>query len=520
MKTMRVGVFGPILSGVALALFSLCGCGDDESDAGAATMDASAEGGLDAGPDSVQADVHEEAPDSSQGDVVVPPDSAPLGETDTLTRFGITWTFDQKVPWGEFVNGDYWVIGPVQVVSMTPAPVDDEGTVRNGFEVNPDPGDHPYDSRAAGFDASKVSALPLSLPAGSSLVSTMSNPEDRDCDLTGQHPGFTNFQGDCYTGVLKVAAVLTVLDSPPPQGSFRPFYVGKEKPLYSSLNLQDNLLPKLEPVGSPPSLPDLAERLARVRLDHMPGWTAQQIIPIDSVGGYGSGMVRDIGVSGLALMIDKPMTEKRELLIQLVQTGIDLFGTAKNGGVWYADGGHGSGRKFPILFAGLMLDDAEILAIGTSGLGQFQEDCQTYYDDDPSYPFYYGVLGMPRWGIRHCQDPQSTKPDYHDESSGYRLCCNSQSWVAQSLTMRLLKMEEVWAHQAYFDYQDRFMQTESNGYWNSPWADAMWAAFRPTIDVCENGVRDRCSVLCDPDTSTVNGEKENDCGGDCPNACP
>ena len=126
---------------------------------------------------------------------------------------------------------------------------------------------------------------------------------------------------------------------------------------------------------------------------------------------------------------------------------------------------------------------------------------------------------MPRWGIRHCQDTEGTRPDYHDESSGYRQCCNSQSWVAQTLTMRLLKMEVAWGHQAYFDYEDRFMQTEANGYWSSAWADAMWVKYRPTLDLCGNGVRDRCAIGCNPATQTVSGEKAIDCGGSCPKGC-
>jgi hypothetical protein len=515
-----------LLSAMATAIGTF-GCGDDNPPAGGALQaDASAgdaaTSGDGQGSDAVQAGVAQQTGDTDPGaDAIEPPDSGPLGVVKTLTRLGITWTFDQEVPYGEFANGDYWVIGPVQVVSITPAPAAEPDNMRNGFEVNPKPGDqHPYDSRASGFTASMVAALPLSLQPGSSLVSTASNPEERDCDLDSQHPGFTNFQGQCFEAPLKVAAVLTALSAVPPAGSFRPPYAGTDKPLYSSLALREDLLPKLAPVGSPPDLKALQERLTRVRLDHKPGWTAQQLIPIDAVGGYGAGMVRDLGVSGLALMLDRPMSDKRGLLIQLVQTGIDLFGTAKNGGVWYADGGHGSGRKFPILFAGLMLDNAELLGIGTSGLGAFQEDCQTYYDDDPGYAYYYGIPGFPRWGIRHCQDPEGNKPDYHDESNSYRKCCNSQSWIAQTLTMRLLKLESAWAHQAYFDYQDRWTQTENDGYWNSGWADAMWTQYRPAVDVCNNGVRDKCSVSCDPVTQTMNGEQGIDCGGDCPTSCP
>ena len=39
-----------------------------------------------------------------------------------LTQYGITWTFDRPVQAGQFINGDWWVIGPVTVTSITPMP--------------------------------------------------------------------------------------------------------------------------------------------------------------------------------------------------------------------------------------------------------------------------------------------------------------------------------------------------------------------------------------------------------------
>jgi hypothetical protein len=37
------------------------------------------------------------------------------------------------------------------------------------------------------------------------------------------------------------------------------------------------------------------------------------------------------------------------------ELGIDNYGVLKAGGKWPADGGHMNGRKWPILFAGLLL---------------------------------------------------------------------------------------------------------------------------------------------------------------------
>jgi hypothetical protein len=67
------------------------------------------------------------------------------------SQHGITWTFDKPVPVGRFVNGDYYVVGPVTVVSITPAPVWGEDA-RDGSVLNqpPNAGYSGFDSRSAG----------------------------------------------------------------------------------------------------------------------------------------------------------------------------------------------------------------------------------------------------------------------------------------------------------------------------------------------------------------------------------
>ena len=40
----------------------------------------------------------------------------------TVTQYGITWTFDKEFRVGRFVTGDYYVVGPVTVKAINPAP--------------------------------------------------------------------------------------------------------------------------------------------------------------------------------------------------------------------------------------------------------------------------------------------------------------------------------------------------------------------------------------------------------------
>jgi hypothetical protein len=42
--------------------------------------------------------------------------------TNTISQYGITWKFDREAHVGQFVNGDYYVVGPVTVVEIIPKP--------------------------------------------------------------------------------------------------------------------------------------------------------------------------------------------------------------------------------------------------------------------------------------------------------------------------------------------------------------------------------------------------------------
>ncbi|MFH1801978.1 MAG: LamG domain-containing protein [archaeon] len=43
----------------------------------------------------------------------------------SISQFGVTWTFDQPYPCGQFVNGDWWVVGPVNIIDIDPIPTFD-----------------------------------------------------------------------------------------------------------------------------------------------------------------------------------------------------------------------------------------------------------------------------------------------------------------------------------------------------------------------------------------------------------
>ncbi|OAD23233.1 conserved hypothetical protein, secreted, partial [Candidatus Thiomargarita nelsonii] len=300
----------------------------------------------------------------------------------SVSQFGITWTFDKEYQVGQFANGDYWVIGPVNIISINPPSIEINGTttvdgftpgsgpgakirIMNGSMINPSPEKgalqgydnemyqwHPTIGRKYGghYDSSLNVALnvskanQLTVSPGSSLVSTISLEKG-------------------YRPQLKTAAILTVLASPAPKGSFRPPYSGSDKTVKFNQNgLKYNLLKKLAKVSSTPEISSVERHFERPWVDHVPNWVARFCHPAENMPDYGREMSQQIGEAALMLHLDLTNEQKETLLIRYVQLGIDLFGIIKDGGKdnWVPNGGITHGRKWPIMFAGFMLDDAEM----------------------------------------------------------------------------------------------------------------------------------------------------------------
>lgn len=91
-----------------------------------------------------------------------------------IGQFGITWTFDKDYEHGRFANGDYYVIGPVTLVSVSPIPFGG----RNGSMVNTDVTNiQAYDDRGYYYDESFLVNFPYLMSLGESLVSTISRTD-------------------------------------------------------------------------------------------------------------------------------------------------------------------------------------------------------------------------------------------------------------------------------------------------------------------------------------------------------
>jgi len=398
-------------------------------------------------------------------------------ERKELSQYGITWTFDKPVKSGRFITGDWWVIGPVTVTKINPAPgkadssqmgqvkkdnfgetsMINDTSMRNGFMVVEKCYDSQgYDSRTQPYDASLSKKVPYHLEPNQSIISTISNSDiaaDNFCK---------NLMWDKEKRVqvsLKAAAVLTCLKEEPPGNAFRPSYAGNEKIIYLEKDIKWELLPKLKSAGTVPSWDEFERYFQRPWLDHMCNFGQQELNPWENQPNYGREYSRIISIASMMLSLDVPKERKKKILIGMIQLGIDLSGCAKHGGVWNMGGGHSSGRKWPILFAGLMLGEPKIYDLPSSAV--FHEDAQTYYGKG-----WFGQTVL--WQlIRHHgprapyeEKPPSSWEKWDKTSEAYRSCCNASGWIGGALMARYMKAIKIWGHDAFFDYIERWMRPD------------------------------------------------------------
>ena len=427
---------------------------------------------------------------------------------DEISQYGITWKFDRPVQCGKFVTGDWWVIGPVTIVRITPVPgvveaVKDNIKLNHWNDTNlkQDPGmrngsmivrkagyRHGYDSRESLFDPELSVSLPLTLDPGLSLVSTVSNtslPVDNFCkDILTKNEHQAQI-------VLKTAAVLTCLNEVPPTDAFRPPYTGTDKFIVQARNIKWELLPKLKAVGKAPSWKQFERYFQRPWLDHLKSWSQQELVPNENQPNYGREYSRLVSMASLMLCLDVPDKQKKKLAIGMIQLGIDLYGIAMNEGCWNEGGGHSSGRKWPILLAGLLLQDDRFFELPNSAL--FQEDTQTYYGTGWfGQPVLWQMIQHHGWRDTYEEKPPHEWEQWDKTSEGYRVCCNAVSWVGTALVARYMNAVKVWGHDAYFDYVDRWMREddpyqEARGNYPrpkgetdtfDPFVTEMWKAYR------------------------------------------
>lgn len=380
----------------------------------------------------------------------------------------ITWTFSTNETVGQFANGDYYVVDDASVTlnSISPA----WNSTGNGAMLNPTPDEaHGYHTNI-GYLGNYSAALnvaddvPISLSAGDVLVST------------------TSYAGDAGTSYIDDARVLTVVSSAPSSGTFRPGYSSDGTILHNISSIDYNTLGSLAPTASVPSMASVEAYFDGLWLDHKSAWTGRYIHPHQHMQSYGRELCYELELGALMLQLNYSNATKEDLLINLIQIGIDNYSIAVNGDnyTWINDGGHSGCRKFPILLAGIVLDDTDMKAIGDKS-GEylydgeyganneppdyihFGEDDQVFYVKDEDVTLtsgdYTGYIDMPEWCMRHTDGAEGCDPDW--DVIGYRECCTMISWDGWILAAHIMGMQSLWNNDALFDYADRYNAIEN-----------------------------------------------------------
>ena len=394
------------------------------------------------------------------------PDSSNLSLKSSIEKDGVTWTFSEPVQTGTYVTGDYYIVGDATITNISPSPT----ASRNGSVLN-----IPLDNGVSGFDdrvssnrfsafMSSYSSLrktpPFDVKPGDALVSSISD------DPFGSTPAWLMPGENSISPVLSYS-ILTIVAAQPPENSFRPSYGDRNQVTYNADDLNLSLLKNvsLSGINDVPDITEFAEHFRRPWLDIC---FFNFDIAADYQASYARETGRSVGIAALLLNSDYTDVEKRDLLIGFVQYGIDLWGWAKSGHKgWPAHGGHGSGRKLPIIFAGMLLGDTDMAApTKTQPELRFGEDMQTMYDNswtgaNTVYAGHQGVINgenvssTPGWGRYEHLPPENWHEDHLGES--YRRCCTCISWVGQATVMKLMNAEDNWNHPAFFDYVNRWM---------------------------------------------------------------
>jgi hypothetical protein len=420
----------------------------------------------------------------------------------SVSQNGITWNFSGDRPTGQYCNGDWWVVGPVTITSITPASgvrVESltDGTtynrVVNGTMVNPSIMQNPDPCIPNGFDnavsntgksngyapyndgknvAPSRTGQALVCPAGTSVISSIS---------TVGLP-----KSSSYTQVDRIS-ILTVVSTAPPSGSFRPPPTGTDKThRWNKSQLNYSIFKKLAPVASTPALSTVESRFANSWTTFHTGNAIQSMTPGGQMPNYGRDQAYILSDALLSLHLNYTDAQKEKLYIALVQYGIDIYGFLRDGGLYRGAGGLNAGHKAPLVLAAVTLNDTAMkewarggkrVILPTRGISvhPFFEDSQIWYvtqsdvgrtlytaDGRPREQYTQQHVGLPEWGSEHGIDRQF---DGSNWTTFYRDICGS-AHVGNALGIKMLTGgEATWDNPVFFDYCARYWAREgANGY--------------------------------------------------------
>lgn len=375
---------------------------------------------------------------SSGGGGEEPPASQMASE---VAQYGITVTFDQEYEVGQYANGDWWVVGPVDIVAVNPPVLTNptSGWEVNGAMLNPTlpplGGPRPVQGWHSNIDSAPGQVFlyndSLNLVKGISVGSPLT--VNRGSLVLSR--GTETDPGQNVRPYFQAWMVLTVVDTAPAAGSFRPPYAdpgndAATKDLTPPANVSDinwTLLGTITAgagmTTTPPSFNQCYELVKFLKMEYGFAHNIQPLmVDLRQYGlypyAYGADVASTHGMCMARLMMDDAVStdpEAVKLVVALCQRAIDIFevtkvpdiekssvgtqlitntsrdssGKAGTAGPWNGTNGHGNGRLALIIFAGLVLglDDLRDVRLAGNyrqqgagpGYGRWSETHQYFY---------------------------------------------------------------------------------------------------------------------------------------------
>lgn len=303
----------------------------------------------------------------------------------SVTRHGVTFTFDQAYQVGQYCTGDWWVSGGggnVTITSITPASAsnqsgtDGDGNAYSGRTINGAVVFTGFGDADQGYDGPDGGGNPATLyNNGASTLLAYDDTENVDPGRTSS--SIVLSEGTVVKAVSDLTppgtgrasitdlVPLTVVTSAPSSNAFRPGIVASSKASsWSSDDLDMTIFPDNAAPASTPSYATLlgyVDRMISIPIND--ALSSRNIHPSNHHPEYGRDIGQNLSAAMLGLCTDAfTETQKKTILIGLVQLGLDVYSMLSEGVTFQDNGGGNPFRKPALVLAATALDDATLKA--------------------------------------------------------------------------------------------------------------------------------------------------------------
>jgi len=417
----------------------------------------------------------------------------------SVTRNGVTFTFDQDYPVGQYANGDYFVVAPSggTLVSTSPAAETTSATSSesgiplpdrtiNGMGVNPQRRSNPWDSYYKGTNDETNTSYwaaknldpgkegPYAFSPGESLVKAVSLTTPPD----NSRPA------------IEKLVVLTVVSQPPKDGAFRPPPWGDDKDIPDSWRVENidwSKVPQIDAGQPTPNWTALADQaLVTWQTGNLWGNGVRNMTP-DEQPTYRRDIGEKMGDFLEALASPGSQADKEQLMIGTLQIGLDQVVA---GEITTDLAGEDPSERYDIgrrgvsVLASLLLPETQRLDAmlandwiwqDTSTFGYITQEVIDHKDDDTERGAVAGMLGIPEYANARPQALSGTAPNRPDLIWGaialqgttratYRRIGLQAGFRASTAIHLFPGAAEIYANPAHVNYHDRWLALVEAGW--------------------------------------------------------